>query len=277
MLKFILSNIVLLFLLFNKSVYAIQGDNGIYSKVPQNKNAKKSIKAIPLAHDTRFKVFTFVENGVYEIIALYDNTTYIEFESDEIVSSVINPKDNAWQMLPQQNKLFFKPIASEANTQITVITNKRTYFFEMYAKEPEESSEEDSTFYYQFRYLSTDEQKTIRIYARSLLPNIELEPEKYNFNYTVTGHNSIFPVKIFDDGEFTYFEFKDKGGVLPAMFLVDSNNYESIVNFRMVGSYLVVEAVSEKFTLRNGSDIVCVFNEALYQKSTKPKKRFFKK
>ena len=254
----------------------IQSDVGLYKKPIKQNIYKKVIKARALGHDSRFKIFPYMENGVYEVIALYDNTTYIEFEEGEIVSSITNPKDTAWQLLPQANKLFLKPIASNADTQFTVMTNKRIYFFEMYAKEPEANFDDNYTFYYQFTYPTEEEQKTIRRYSRSLLPNIDLEPEKYNINYTITGHNSLYPMKIFDDGEFTYFEFKDKGGVLPAIFLVDSNNYESLVNFRMVGNYLVVETISPRFTLRNGSDIVCVFNETQYE-SPEVKKGFFGK
>jgi type IV secretion system protein VirB9 len=270
----------LLALLFLSSYTAgvnVQSDLGIYKKPAKQDIRKKVIKSRTLGHDSRFKVFPFMENGVYEIIALYDNTTYIEFEEDEVVSSVTNPKDDSWQLLPQKNKLFLQPVASGASTQLTVMTNKRIYFFEMYAKEPENSFDDDYTFYYQFTYPTEEEQKTIRRYSRSLLPNIDLEPEKYNFNYTITGHDGLYPVKIFDDGEFTYFEFREKGGVLPATFLVDSNNYESLVNFRMVGSYLVVEAVSPRFTLRNGSDIVCVFNETLYESPVVKKGLFGKK
>lgn len=266
-----------LFLFSHISGANVQSDLGIYKKPAKQDVRKKVIKARTLGHDSRFKVFPFMENGVYEIIALYDNTTYIEFEEDEVVSSVTNPKDDAWQLLPQKNKLFLQPVASNASTQLTVMTNKRIYFFEMYAKEPENSFDDDYTFYYQFTYPTEEEQKTIRRYSRSLLPNIDLEPEKYNFNYTITGHDGLYPVKIFDDGEFTYFEFREKGGVLPAIFLVDSNNYESLVNFRMIGSYLVVEAISPRFTLRNGSDIVCVFNETLYEPPVVKKGLFGKK
>jgi type IV secretion system protein VirB9 len=271
-----------LLILINLSVFSAEtaesgeSDLGIYKKQVNTKFRKKVIKAYSMGHDSRFKVFPFMENGVYEIVSLYDNTTYIEFESDEKVQSMTNPKTNFWQMFSKDNKLFIQPVASDADTQITVMTNKRTYFFEMYAKEPSDNFDENYTFYYQFNYPSEEEQKTIRRYSKSILPNIAINPEKYNFNYTVTGQDSLYPMKIFDDGEFTYFEFKEKGGIIPAIFLVDTNNYESLVNFRMVGNYLVVEAVSPRFTLRNGADIVCVFNENIYS-TPQEKKGFFAK
>ncbi len=144
----------------------------------------------------------------------------------------------------------------------------------MYAKEPSSNFDKDYSFFFKFKYPSEEESKTIRTYAKSILPDVDQNPWKYNFNYTITGEDSLYPVKIFDDGEFTYFEFP-RTSKMPAIFAVDSNGFESIVNFRIVGEYLIVEEVSGKFTLRNGADIVCVFNENMYKpkNSKRPKKR----
>jgi type IV secretion system protein VirB9 len=86
----------------------------------------------------------------------------------------------------------------------------------------------------------------------------------YNFGYQYTGEPTIAPVKVFDNGEFTYFQFAKKNAEIPAIFTVDSEGFESLVNFRSAGSYIIVERVAPQFTLRNGSDIVCVYNGSLY-------------
>jgi type IV secretion system protein VirB9 len=85
---------------------------------------------------------------------------------------------------------------------------------------------------------------------------------KYNQRYKISGTQRISPIRIFDDGEFTYFQFKDINADIPAFFRVDSEGKEAIVNYRTVGDYVVVERVTSQFTLRDGRDIVCVFNEA---------------
>jgi len=87
----------------------------------------------------------------------------------------------------------------------------------------------------------------------------------YNFKYDYTGEPNIAPVKVFDNGQFTYFQFPKKGGELPAIFAVDSSGYESLVNFRVAGEYVIVERVGSQFTLRNGSDIVCVYNNTMFK------------
>ena len=88
--------------------------------------------------------------------------------------------------------------------------------------------------------------------------------DKLNFKYSISGDaRNIEPLQVFDDGEFTYFKFKDINSELPAVFLVDREGFESLVNYRISKQYLVVERVAKKFTLRNGADILCVYNEKL--------------
>ena len=85
----------------------------------------------------------------------------------------------------------------------------------------------------------------------------------YNFNYEFTGEPSLAPIKVFDNDEFTYFQFSGKSSEVPAIFTVDSAGFESLVNFRSAGNYIIVERIAAQFTLRNGNDIVCVYNNNL--------------
>ena len=86
----------------------------------------------------------------------------------------------------------------------------------------------------------------------------------YNFKYQYTGETTIAPIKVFDNGEFTYFQFPSKNAEYPAIFSVDAAGFESLVNFRAAGDYIIVEKVAPQFTLRNGTDIVCVYNTSRY-------------
>jgi len=44
-------------------------------------------------------------------------------------------------------------------------------------------------------------------------------------------------------------------------FAVDPDGNESVVNFRMEGKYVVIERVGSLFTLRDGNEALCLFNE----------------
>lgn len=262
------------FTIFSTSFAASPFDQALFKPNVKKHPTFKRVVVEPrqLGHDPRFKTFSFTPNTTYKVVTVYDNPSYIEFEAGEAVSTIINPKKLSWQFVPADNKLFVKPIESNADTQVTVMTSKRTYFFEMYAKEPDADFDKDYSFFFKFKYPNDEESKTIRTYAKSILPDIDQNPWKYNFNYTISGEDDIYPVKIFDDGEFTYFEFP-RNSKMPAIFSVDSSGFESMVNFRVVGDYFVVEEVGNRFTLRNGADVACIFNEEFYKPRRSYKKR----
>ncbi len=87
------------------------------------------------------------------------------------------------------------------------------------------------------------------------------KPSDYNFNYTLTGSREIAPLRVFDDGEFTYMQFKALTD-LPAIFLVGKDKQESVVNYRVEGPYVVIERIASQFSLRHGSDVACVYNRS---------------
>jgi type IV secretion system protein VirB9 len=117
-------------------------------------------------------------------------------------------------------------------------------------------------FSYRFIYPQSDS-SAVDYSTVEALPDIEREPEKFNFNYTIRGTSNVEPIRIFDDKEFTYFEFRDKNAEIPAFFRVDSAGNEELVNFRKRGNYIVVERVASRFTLRRGPDVLCVYNETM--------------
>ena len=148
---------------------------------------------------------------------------------------------------------------------MTGITSKRIYHFELTAKEAKDISDKDLVFVAKFVY--PDEKDKNIIEFPKAIPSDEPDLRDlsiYNFKYQYTGETSIAPVKVFDNGDFTYFQFAKKNAEYPAIFSVDAAGFESLVNFRAAGDYIIVEKVAPQFTLRNGSDIVCVYNTALY-------------
>jgi type IV secretion system protein VirB9 len=63
---------------------------------------------------------------------------------------------------------------------------------------------------------------------------------------------------VFDDGNKTFFQFSK--AKVPAIFIVNSDYTETLVNFRKEGEYLVVDGEHTQFTLRDGNEWVCLFN-----------------
>lgn len=215
-----------------------------------------------IATDSRIRTVRYSPNEVYQFIGHYGYQSAIELESDEVVQTVSIGDSTAWQVNPSGNRLFLKPIDQNALTNMTVITSKRSYLFELHAAETKDIRDREMIFVMRFTYPQSDVD-SVDFAQYEPFPDIEKEPEKYNFNYTIRGSQVIEPLRIFDDGAFTYFEFRDQNAEVPAFFHVDSANNEELINFRKRGNYIVVERVSPRFTLRRGADILCVYNEKM--------------
>ncbi|MDX1974957.1 MAG: P-type conjugative transfer protein VirB9 [Rickettsiales bacterium] len=224
--------------------------------------AQAALEARPQPVDHRVRTVVYQSDQVYKFMGHYRFQSSIEFGTDEQILTISMGDSTAWMLNPSGNRLFLKPLEQDATTNMTLITNKRTYLFELHARETDDIDDKNMVFVMRFIYPSTDSQGGSQFLDSVPIPDIEQEPGKYNFEYTVSGEQETAPIRIFDDGEFTYFQFRDKNAEVPAFFMVDAQGNESLINYRTRGDYIVVERVADRFTLRHGNDIVCVFNES---------------
>ena len=228
-----------------------------------------------IATDSRIRTVRYSDNEVYQFIGHYGFQSEIQFATDEKIQTVSIGDSVAWLVNPSGNRLFLKPVEQNALTNMTVITDKHSYIFELHAEETKNIRDKDMVFALRFIYPQNELVDggmggggvggVTGGGASQIeeLPDIAKHPEKFNFNYTVRGATNIEPLRVFDDGEFTYFEFREKNAEIPAFFRVNSNLDEELVNFRKRGNYIVVEKVASRFTLRRGPDILCVYNERM--------------
>ncbi len=219
-----------------------------------------------LGTEKKFRSYVYNPNEVYLYLGHYTYQGFIEFESGETISTISMGDPSLWMFEHLQNRLFLKPVGEDnSETNMTVITNKRIYHFELMAKEAKGINDKDLIFVAKFVYPDEKDKNIVQFPKadKSDEPNLQ-DLSIYNFNYQYTGEPSIAPLKVFDNGEFTYFQFPKKNAEIPAIFTVDAAGFESLVNFRAAGQYIIVERVAPQFTLRDGPDIVCVYNTTMY-------------
>ena len=219
-----------------------------------------------LGTEKKFRSYIYNPNDVYRFVGHYTYQSFIEFEDGESVGTISMGSPSLWMFEHLGNRLFLKPVGEDnSETNMTVITNKRVYHFELMAKEAKGIADKDLIFVAKFVYPDEKDKNIVEFPRISPSDEPDLRDLSiYNFNYQYTGEPAIAPVKVFDNGEFTYFQFTKKNAEIPAIFTVDAGGYESLINFRSAGSYIIVERVAAQFTLRSGDDIVCVYNTNLY-------------
>ena len=218
------------------------------------------------AADARIKSFTYSENDVYYLKGHYGFTTVLEFSPKEKVESISIGDSEAWQVIPgsRKNLIYIKPLEQNAETNMTILTSKRIYTFELAASKAISPKANDLTFRIKFKY---PEEETVELASFGNKPAGKYDPldgadaSAWNFDYSYAGDKNLRPKRVFDDGTFTYFDFK-KPDVTPAVFSVDEQGNESLVNFNVEGSYIVVNSIGRQFTLRDGDSATCIFNDA---------------
>lgn len=235
----------------------------------------------PLATDNRIRQVAYDPNQVVEVIGSYGYQSSIEFSSGEEVKLWTLGDSIAWQTVPYKNRLFLKPVEAQATTNLTVITNKRTYYFRLRA----DKNPDNQTWLVRFHY---PEALMINVTAQADDGGVadglagapmaagragERQPvgaapvtaqpdlQRVNTSYQTSGdRDAIGLARVVDDGQFTYMLF-DEESELPAVYLVGPDGTEQLVNTRREGDYLVVERTARQFTLRNGGAYLCVRNE----------------
>lgn len=227
--------------------------------------AEKSPRPGPV--DDRIRSVVYSPRDVTEIKGHYGYQTLIEFNRDEEIQNVVLGDSMAWYAKPNEagNLLFVKPIEDNATTNLTVITSKRTYHFELNARSTTSSHAKDMAFHVQFKYPEGDSgflERDVSVVSQSE----RAAPAEWNFDYEFAGDTRQVPKRAFDDGEFTYFEF-DKSVDVPALFKVAPDGTESLINYQIEGRYVVVQRTAAQFTLRNGELVTCIFNRGYHSSS----------
>ena len=224
-------------------------------------------EARPTAVDSRIRVMVYNPNDVFKFTGYFGYQTSIEFAHGETIQSISMGDTTSWQIVPSGNRMFIKPIQEEATTNMTIITDKRTYFFELYASEASDIRDPNMVFNVRFIYPDEEEYENISRYSVSksqdTIPDLK-QPENLNFHYTLTGPEHFAPVKLFDDGQFTYIQFRHYKTTTPAIFYIDDKLKENLVNFRVSKDkkYTILEGIYKRLSIRIDNVIVCVYNEA---------------
>ncbi|RLA03130.1 MAG: P-type conjugative transfer protein VirB9 [Gammaproteobacteria bacterium] len=234
-------------------------------------NAMAAQSPQSLATDSGIKVITYNPNDVTTIVGKKYFTTTIEFGKNEVVNgkNITSGDSASWMASPYQDKpnfLALKPTRVGSDTNMTIVTNKHTYYFHLVSE-----SSGEPTYAVKFLY-PMQELSSIQAKAKfsadqnnALVSNFNA-PSDYNWDYTFNGDETIMPVRVFDDHKFTYLQFA-KNIPQPAIFAVDNpNGDEAVVNTRRKGDWVVIQRVAPQFTLRLGKNhVASIFNKPYIQ------------
>jgi len=259
-----------------------------------------SFAQTPITTDSRIRTLVYNPNEVYELKFYYNYQSFIEFAEDEEIEMISIGEAFAWRLTPAGKRLFVRPLEIAAHTNMTIITNKRTYHFDIRSDEFNGKADEDLVYTVRFFYPQVGQ--PLPIPPQLVVPNVAMKPlqipqqpaipkegivktptssanvtepipgmiqrnpenNELNFDYSVAGKSdNIVPLKVYDNGSETYFQFANDNLVIPSINMVDVNGGEQPVTYTIRDNYVVIPAINRQFTLRLADSLLCIYNNKL--------------
>ena len=216
----------------------------------------------PSPVDPRIRTVVYNPREVVTITGQLGYQLVIEFGAGERIENISIGDSLAWQVTPNKKAdlLFLKPVDRKPSTNMTVVTTLHRYNFELIARGPDTGTRRQQTYDVRFIYPGQP--------LAAAAPPVEAPvsdaaaPDSWNFAYSYTGATSNVPARVFDDGRYTYFQWPE-GTDSPAVFVIDADGKEALVNHIVKGRYFVVEQLAGQFVLRNGGQVTQVYNDAV--------------
>ncbi|WP_379920662.1 TrbG/VirB9 family P-type conjugative transfer protein [Erythrobacter sp. R86502] len=233
--------------------------------------------AVPVqAQDYRLQTLVYNENAVVRIDGKVKVQTTIKFAPDEMIENVAIGDSAAWQVQPNkaQTILFIKPLEVNARTNMTVVTDKRTYLFDLVA-----SPRNSALYVMQFRYpeleKAAEEARLAALAeaeaqaARALADPVEVasaadpyavsDPASMNFAWESAGSRELLPSRAYDNGEAVFLTWP-QGVAIPAILVTNIKGEEGPVNYTVRGETLILDSVPPQIILRSGRNTATLTN-----------------
>lgn len=226
-----------------------------------------ALVALPagVAAEARIRTVQYDEAAVVRLEACVNFQTMVTFGEGERIENVGLGDASQWQVAPNKrgDLLFLKPTSATAFSNMSVVTSRHRYNFELRTASSAACRRGDVVYDLRFAYKPEPvDLAGLKNLAAPVKAEPELPvPEKRNAAYTYSGNKELVPLRVFDDGTSTYFLWAD-GVPAPAVYAVTSGNTESLINYSNKGDYLVADIVARAFTLRRGDQTAVLYNDA---------------
>ncbi|AVC46278.1 P-type conjugative transfer protein VirB9 (plasmid) [Rhizobium leguminosarum] len=228
------------------------------------------------SQDNRVRFIDYQPYNITKIVGTLRSSVQIEFAADEEIAHVALGNSVAWEVAPAGNILFLKPRENQPVTNISVVTTRRdgstrSYQMELTVRDGTVEAGQNTYFYVKYRY-PTDEAERRRLETAARAQAAQAgEADKVlalheaygprNWRYSAQGSAALEPQAVYDNGKVTTFAFAGNQE-MPAIYMENSDGSETLVPKSVDSNLVLVHAISRKFILRRGGDVLCVFNEA---------------
>lgn len=229
-------------------------------------NAAARVQPVRNGFINSMQVYPFVEGALYQVYAAPGQVTDIALQPGEqlVGTGPVAAGDTVRWIIgdtesgaggAKQVHILVKPTRADLTTNLVINTNLRTYHMELRSTEKTYMASV-SWQYPQDQLIALRRQNAEVQAVQPVATGIDLA--RVNFRYEVTGDRAPWrPLRAFDDSQQVFIEFP-RGiaqGEMPPLFVVGPQGDTSeLVNYRVRGSYMIVDRLFAAAELRFGAD-----------------------
>ncbi len=229
------------------------------------------------------QVYPYTEGALYRLYASPGQVSDIALQPGESLVSVSAGDTVRWVVgdtasgsgATARAHVLVKPVNPNIRTNLMIATDRRTYHLEL------ESTAGSYMAALSWRY---PQDELAGITARNIVaaeadaatvePGLNLDA--LNFGYRISGDRPTWtPVRVFDDGRQVFIQMPEaaQGSDLPPLFVLGTSGKAELVNYRVRGSYYIVDRLFEAAELRLGTNPQTKVR--ITKGAAKPKSRLF--
>ena len=209
------------------------------------------------------QVYPYSDGALYRLYAAPQEVSDIALQAGENLTAISAGDTTRWVVgdttsgsgANKQVHILAKPFAANLKTNLVITTDRRTYHLQLESTAHTYMAALSWT-YPQGGLIVENHGGTAAAAAAS--PTDTLPPlDNLHFDYAISGDNPPWkPLRAFDDGTHVYIEFPktiDRGEA-PPLFVAGAADNKDLVNYRVRGSYYIVDQLFAVAELRLGQD-----------------------
>lgn len=243
--------------------------------------------------DPRIYNYVYDKEFVYPIYTMKGEAFILQLEADEHfkgeVAAIGLGDSGAWSTAVRGNSVIMKPVGEKPNTNLLIVSSKRTYAFEIVSS----SHKHRPTYVVRFRYPDSEVVNKARSDAMvnnqrqqaNLMIKMQADKAKFldtatgrarpvfNSHYSWIGNRSMInpkmasplkPTAAWDDGRFTHLLY-DSSISMPNFYKLTSDGTEALMNTHTDAkepNVVILQEVVPKVIVRLGKDVMEITNDS---------------
>ena len=225
----------------------------------------------PGTKDARIRFANYDPHDVVTIYTRVGLLTQIVFDQDERIVDMTGGDVEAWGAATRKGRdgVFLKPAAVAADANLHVVTNKRSYSFDLKLAKKANGEVAFMTVYFRYPVAEQAAEAAAKESTR-VRDLLDAAAPLGNRRYSVQGASDLAPVEAWDDGRTTFLRFRARSSIPGIYEANEDGTVKRLENINVEDDIVQVQGVRRKLILQTGKDVACVFNEGYDPDALRP-------